>query len=602
MSAIELMDAKMDAGYIPQGCATNGSSSSSHFPIDYRLAHNLIPLSFASGEPVVVQLMDYVFQCEMSWLNGQTLAQTLYTCLYVHPRVFEELTKKKNRAQDEHYRMCLGAYCGGVIRTFALLRKIILYADIYEEEDFNPNCYQVDLASNLSDEEALEGLHRAIEVCESNKDDPMMCQIRERLQYRLLFFNTLLDMHTRGPSTTKERVEQMKQDWTETRARLFSLSLNYGERLDDIPGIDPDIVRCLSSTSPPRSIHLLSMESSIDFCSLLIQDLMLISSSEIMGKRHLLLKPAELISEYIENIHSFEDCRRFLVHFSTRKRELKSSKNNQTTSESMFQQPNVAVRSILVVFLYHDEKIFGRSIFPQWLSESMVNHGVPKLLLQTQEGSQFMARCIRPLYEILKLYTLNYSRQRQRIELLIKDWSVLQQEATNLDAQFVTEMNIPKSAYPRYCSGWSMEMMLVLMIDMLELGLQLGLYDVLEYPSLFWYLDSLVHSRIQNLNFMAQFLHQFKQLEQQQQQQQQQASSSSTTSPLSTCSKSKSKKKPGSKNTTLSRDEEGVVEPDMVQLELALKMQLLEMKAAQYRGLFQVSHQHEPMSFIVGMN
>ena len=81
-----------------------------------------------------------------------------------------------------------------------------------------------------------------------------------------------------------------------------------------------------------------------------------------------------------------------------------------------------------------------------WLSESMTVNGVPAVLLSTQEGMMFSTRAIEPVYESLKVYLHNRSRQRVRLEYLIEDWSLLQIEAASVDETFTREMGIGVSS------------------------------------------------------------------------------------------------------------------------------------------------------------
>jgi hypothetical protein len=82
-----------------------------------------------------------------------------------------------------------------------------------------------------------------------------------------------------------------------------------------------------------------------------------------------------------------------------------------------------------------------------WLSAAMVMNGVPSVLLSTQEGVMYSSRVIETLYESLKVYLHNRSRQRARIEYLFEEWAVLQLEATVVDDKFTTEMAIPVRLY-----------------------------------------------------------------------------------------------------------------------------------------------------------
>ena len=78
-----------------------------------------------------------------------------------------------------------------------------------------------------------------------------------------------------------------------------------------------------------------------------------------------------------------------------------------------------------------------------WLSAAMVMNGVPSVLLSTQEGVLYSSRCIETVYESLKVYLHNRSRQRARIEYLLDEWSILQAEAAAVDERFMMEMSLP---------------------------------------------------------------------------------------------------------------------------------------------------------------
>jgi N-alpha-acetyltransferase 35, NatC auxiliary subunit len=162
--------------------------------------------------------------------------------------------------------------------------------------------------------------------------------------------------------------------------------------------------------------------------------------------------------------------------------------------------------------LYCEKKIYGRHGFMDWMTEEMVLNGVPSVLLSTQEGVQYSSRAIETLYESLKLYLHNRSRQRARIEYLLEEWAVLQLEAVAVDERFMSEMQIPKAAFPRYFTAWTLEQVTVLMIQYVLLGIELDLYAPNELSTIYWYLDYLCGSRLQNLSVTWGFLERMKEL------------------------------------------------------------------------------------------
>lgn len=193
-----------------------------------------------------------------------------------------------------------------------------------------------------------------------------------------------------------------------------------------------------------------------------------------------------------EPFESLEELRRVLRYFAAK-------------------NPNIIARSYMMLCIYTNETIYGRHNFTTWLSNSMVSYGAPSILLTSQDGMGFVVRCLKPIYETLRVYLHHPSRQRQRIGFMLEDWAYLQQQASILDRNFETEMQIKLVEYPRYSSAWTMEQALDLMIHYTTLGLELELYDPVEYPYVYWYLDCLMTSRLQNLNIIAAFMQQMRQ-------------------------------------------------------------------------------------------
>ena len=188
---------------------------------------------------------------------------------------------------------------------------------------------------------------------------------------------------------------------------------------------------------------------------------------------------------------SLEGLRRVVYHFSIK-------------------NPNVIPRSYMMLCLYASEKAYGRHAYTTWLSASMVAYGVPTMLLTSTDGSSFAARCLKPLFETIRFQLHQPSRQRQRLEFMLEDWGILQQQANLIDESFATEMMIPVVEYPSYFSGWVLEQTLCIMMRYIALGLELDLYDEFEYPYVFWYLDCIITSRIRNLSIIASFMEQLR--------------------------------------------------------------------------------------------
>ena len=60
----------------------------------------------------LIGLFDGLFACLNSWLDGHSLAQTVFTCLYLH-----EPAEIKDKS--------LSAFCNGILKMISIIRKFV---------------------------------------------------------------------------------------------------------------------------------------------------------------------------------------------------------------------------------------------------------------------------------------------------------------------------------------------------------------------------------------------------------------------------------------------------------------------------------------------
>ncbi|KAE8902329.1 hypothetical protein PF005_g1062 [Phytophthora fragariae] len=534
MSALELMDPKMDSGMLVNGAPPQSISA--------RLEGGGVPLEFSSARDVLATL-DELFCCETGWLNGLPLAQSLLMSVYMHrdplcALVAQLVTPLENLVEDgadvravlkesvgnsakDSLLLVMCAVFLATLKTADLVRDAALRADIYEEEDFSPgNGFDVGVLAPISVEvldtmlqvtqERLEVLLEQHKTASSKKSSKkkhgkkasapatsnseassaagyellypnarvgaLLCEaFIRRVQLRRALLSTyaglglaegLLDLKQarEGLHRAYELVEGMSAERLELDPECFT-----GKSF----GFDPSISRLLLSGSPPRDVKIPLIDEAFWQMKKVLEEMVIGCS------------PPEWTC--------MEDLRIFLVEFSR-------------------QQPTIVARSYVLLFLYADSKIYAKYNFMDWLSASMVMNGVPSVLFSTHEGVLYSSRCIETVYESLKVYLHNRSRQRARIGYLLDEWSILQAEATAVDERFTSEMNIPKAAYPRYFTAWSLEESVQLMLHYVVLGLELELYSPSEFATIYWYLDYLEGSRLQNLNVTWTFVEKMKQI------------------------------------------------------------------------------------------
>jgi hypothetical protein len=169
MSALELMDPKMD----PPGAEVK--------PVDVAalLASGALPLerlTLAEARALSLQLL----VLEFGWCEGVSLAESVFTCLYLHPpalpRLVAALADPSAGPDPAAAKPTVAAVAAagdaplalralaalGVIglKVVHLTREAVFHADLYEEEDFSPGLHDFDLATKVPEAAALSALDR----------------------------------------------------------------------------------------------------------------------------------------------------------------------------------------------------------------------------------------------------------------------------------------------------------------------------------------------------------------------------------------------------------------------------------------------------------
>ncbi|XP_075167987.1 N-alpha-acetyltransferase 35, NatC auxiliary subunit homolog [Haematobia irritans] len=116
MSAIEMMDPKMDVGM-----GYNKNDTAPH-TFDSAVEAGVLKLNNLTNEELI-GLFDALFSCIVSWLEGNSMDQVLFTCLYLHaPGKIEDKSLK--------------AFAHAVRHLIIVVKNIIISSSVNEEEDF----------------------------------------------------------------------------------------------------------------------------------------------------------------------------------------------------------------------------------------------------------------------------------------------------------------------------------------------------------------------------------------------------------------------------------------------------------------------------------
>ncbi|CAL4107801.1 unnamed protein product, partial [Meganyctiphanes norvegica] len=200
MSAIEMMDPKMDAGML-----CNRGKKVLNF--DQAVKAGALKLNNLTMEELV-GIMDSILACLVTWLEGHSAAQTILTCLYLH---------KPLSIEDRALR----AFAIQTLKLIACINNTVHSGGVFEEEDFQPALYGYSLCNEVSDvraggmmREVEEELQRSVKATRQRQGedwDPKMQKQHEdavalfsRIRFLRLFYAALVALMRRDVTAIPE--------------------------------------------------------------------------------------------------------------------------------------------------------------------------------------------------------------------------------------------------------------------------------------------------------------------------------------------------------------------------------------------------------------
>nr|KAF7417202.1 hypothetical protein H0235_011733 [Vespula pensylvanica] len=463
MSAIEMMDPKMDAGMLcnrgnSKPCTFIQAVETGAIKLD-----NLIPAE-------VIGIIDSTYSCIVSWLEGHSLAQTVFTNLYLH---------QPSMIMDKP----LKTFCYAVYKIIEVIKDCINKALVFEEEDFQSLTYGYRLQQDITEQKTIsmlreveEELHKKSRIkpvdVESEKEYNDGLALYARIRFTKMFYQTLSLMG---------RKEQLQQNLVDCQRLLSNCSdmiqvmiktVNRGEKADEVSdhpnimGFDAMVNQRLLPPTFPRYTKIKPRVEALEYLD------------ELLNRFKTVTK--------ITNYTGFHAALDFFLEFSR-------------------QSPCILSRSMLqIVYLPTTNRVFGVHNFADVLKDAARNFIAPPVLmpkstlLQNHQAKEyvdsFFSRCVTLFGSLLQLTGHNRARQRDKLAHLLEDFATLQDKAERVDGYLHTlKSDIPRSHWA--CFGtWILYHMLRVMIMYLLSGFELELYSVHEYHYIFWYLHEFLYA------------------------------------------------------------------------------------------------------------
>ncbi|KAM0883840.1 hypothetical protein ACQ4PT_031369 [Festuca glaucescens] len=475
MSALEIMDPKMDSGMERSG----------YYSIEEAIEDGIAPVPLSLDKTLDIQrtldVIDHLFSCEATWHKGHTLAQTVFTCIY--------LMKIERIASHA----VLNSFCRILRATCNALISVVSTARTHEEEDLFTMSFGLALKDE-GDEKCLsvlnsveETISRQLRACksqalskkktleglESLQDNPALeedyCRaLLCRLRFRKHFHHIVTCMrrpHGRGLDLARKHITSCltelslmlkSQEFLKSRS---DITLQQGDARCTTAsgcrpiGFDVSLNSRLLSPAPPRAVEILSWSDAIRYFEKLLHDLDIICA--------LSLDPV------------LENVLQFIAQFQK-------------------SVPDLVPRAFLQTLLIQDGKLYGRDLICDVISRAL---SLPDIVGDKEfQTNEFVVQLGQLVINLLKILCTNTAWQRRKLGKSLQDWSTISiQLELALKREFGETRNV--LAHENICMRvskqllvWSQEQTYWIASRFLILGFELDLYSPSEYCMVYWYM------------------------------------------------------------------------------------------------------------------
>ncbi|BAT76305.1 uncharacterized protein HKW66_Vig0028020 [Vigna angularis] len=471
MSALEIMDPKMDSGI-----------ACTYYSLDEAIENGVAPVPVSADKTTdvqcVIDIIDHLLACEATWHKGHSLAQTVYSCLYLL------------RPERTLPHALLHSYCKVISATCKAILSVVSEARTHEEEDLFTMAYGLPLSGD-GDEKCLsllnaveEMISRQLRSCKASSSKRRVSEDIEQLQnnpdleegyckallcrlrFRKHFYHLLMSMKRpqgRGLELARKHIasciseiDYIKKSSDFLRVNAHGMSKQNLENTTASGcqpiGFDASLNSRLSAPTPPRSIKILCWEKALEYFMKLLQDLDAICSYTL--------------------VPSLEAALLFVVKFQKSK-------------------PDLVARAHLQLLLVQDGKLYGRDPIFSMITRAA---GLPEVAeMHDIQKNEFMVQLGQLVINLLKILCTNAAWQRRKLGKMLQDWRVTY---VQLEMAFKGEFeeasktsNNKKVCFKIYqhILAWVEEQTYWIAFRFLNLGFELELYSVHDYCMVYWY-------------------------------------------------------------------------------------------------------------------
>ncbi|KQK01141.2 hypothetical protein BRADI_3g54430v3 [Brachypodium distachyon] len=469
------MDPKMDSGIERSG----------YYSIEEAIEDGIAPVPLSLDRTLDIQrtldVIDHLFSCEATWHKGHTLAQTVFTCIYLM-----KMERISSHAVLNSFCRILRATCNAVVAVVSTART-------HEEEDLFTMSFGLPLKDEGDDKclsvlnSVEETVSRQLRACKSHalskrktlegleslQDNPdveegycraLLCRLRFRKHFHHVV-TCLRRPHGRGLDLARKHVASCLSELSlmlksqEFLKSQSNITLQQGDESCTTAsgcrpfGFDVSLNSRLMSAAPPRAVKILTWSDALGYFEKLLRDLDVICS--------LSLDPV------LENV----------LHFI-----------------AQFQKsvPDLVPRAFLQTLLVQDGKLYGRDLFCDVISRAL---SLPDIIGDKEfQMNEFVVQLGQLVINLLKILCTNTAWQRRKLGKSLQDWSTISiQLELALKREFGETRNVLD--HENMCMRvskqllvWTQEQTYWVASRFLILGFELDLYSPSEYCMVYWYM------------------------------------------------------------------------------------------------------------------
>ncbi|KAG8312628.1 N-alpha-acetyltransferase 35 NatC auxiliary subunit [Homalodisca vitripennis] len=451
MSAIEMMDPKMDAGML----CNRGNKTALTF--EQAVESGKLRLS---GLTVTEQigLIDSTVACFVSWLEGHSLAQTVFTNLYMH---------KPHTIQDKPLR----AFCFSIYKVVYIIKEFVNRGLVFEEEDFQPTVYGYSLCPDISEQrvvallrETEDDLSRKIRAkptdSPSTGEHEDLVALHARMRFTRLFYQALSSLSKQSNVSDSSKLLSNCAEVIPTLVKSLDRGLQPSPSNDPhsggtvMLGFEPLVNQRLLPPTFPRYTRIKSRAQAYQYIEELIGRLKQACRVSGCSSFH------NALDLFIELSRS-NPCivSRSVMQLLYMNRPNSCVEALRDAARTFISPPSLAPRNPFVTLAQSATSVkypgvnfnqgcyrsgkSGKSGKSQGKKQDWKSGKSQGIRSQVREKSgnfdgrelvdTFFDRCVRPFTNLIQLCGHNRARQRDKLAHLLEEFAALQDEAERAD-------------------------------------------------------------------------------------------------------------------------------------------------------------------------